>query len=286
MALQPGGQLGGVGAGPLQPQRERAEPPQRQPRLHRPRDGTAERAVAGQSLPQGLAPFARTGHGDTEDDVGVPGEVLGRGVDDDVRAVVEGALQQRRGEGVVHRHQRARLVPRPGERREVGDVQQGVGRGLQPQQVRALQRRGDLHLVGDVDPAGVHPSLRVGVGEGGDEPVVGRCRGDDDPADGHEREHRGDRGHPGGVEQAVAALELADRLLEGGPARVVDPRVVRRPVRDVGRGEGDRRVERRPGRALRPAQRHDLRPGREVRVGGPGVVFGHVSRLEASVRRR
>ena len=66
------------------------------------------------------------------DDVGVAADVLGRGVHDDVGAEGQRLLEVRRGERVVDDEQRARVVGDRGERLDVADVEQRVGRASRP----------------------------------------------------------------------------------------------------------------------------------------------------------
>jgi hypothetical protein len=83
--------------------------------------------------------------------------------------VGEGELQVGGEEGVVHRHQRAAVVGEPGDRGDVADVHDRIGRGLQVNQLRlGAQRRLDLREIG-----GVHPGEgeAVGLQEPGEEAV-------------------------------------------------------------------------------------------------------------------
>ena len=74
------------------------------------------------------------------DDVGVPTEVLRRGVHDDVRAQRERRLQVGRGEGVVD-DQRGSCSRDVRERRDVGDAEQRVGRRLAPEDLGVRPHR-------------------------------------------------------------------------------------------------------------------------------------------------
>jgi hypothetical protein len=86
--------------------------------------------------PQPLMPLRGAGDHRPADHVGVAAQVLGRGVDDEVRAELERALVGRRGERVVDRHQRA---PAPRHHPcHVDHVEQRVGRGLDPDQSRLV----------------------------------------------------------------------------------------------------------------------------------------------------
>src|SRR5439155_1415895 len=72
------------------------------------------------------------------DDIAVPAEVLRRRVHDDVGTELQRTLQSRRGEGVVDDEPRARVLGDAGECRDVGNVQQRVGRCLAPDDARRL----------------------------------------------------------------------------------------------------------------------------------------------------
>ena len=69
------------------------------------------------------------------DHVGVAAGVLGRRVHDDVGAQRQRLLEVRRGEGVVDDEQRAGVVGDRRERLDVADVEQRVGRRLEPDQL-------------------------------------------------------------------------------------------------------------------------------------------------------
>ena len=129
---EPPGELGGVRLRALDPQRERAQAAQREPHLERSGDRPVQRAVRVQPGVQVVV----VGQRGAEHDVGVPGEVLGHGVHDDVGAVLERALHQGRRERVVDADQRTRGVRRLDERRQVGDLEHRVGRRLDPEQRR------------------------------------------------------------------------------------------------------------------------------------------------------
>ena len=83
-------------------------------------------------------------HHSAADRVGMTAEVLGGGVDDHMGAQLERPLDHRRGEGVVHGHQRA---PRSGDHAfDVDHLEAGVGRGLDPDQGGVVPH-GGLHRV-------------------------------------------------------------------------------------------------------------------------------------------
>ncbi len=68
-------------------------------------------------------------------------DVLGRRIDDDVRAERQRLLQNRRREHVVDDQLRACLVRDLGNRRDVVDLQRRVGRRLDEEQFRVLVGR-------------------------------------------------------------------------------------------------------------------------------------------------
>ena len=94
----------GVVAVPVHPDAERLEAAQHQPGVERARPPRPSRS-GGRRAPR---PSSRVAHDQrAADDVGVPAEVLGRRVHDDVGAERERLLQVGRGEGVVDDEQRA-----------------------------------------------------------------------------------------------------------------------------------------------------------------------------------
>ena len=112
----PGEHLGdalGVVAVPLHPHRERLDAAQREPVVERP-GHRADRVLGERQL---LGELVVAGDERAADDVGVAAEVLGGGVQHDVRAQRERLLQVGRGEGVVDDEPaprpRARDVRRP-----------------------------------------------------------------------------------------------------------------------------------------------------------------------------
>ena len=117
----------------LDPQRERAQPAQREPHLER--SGDRRRAACG-ARAAGRAGRRRRPAAAPSTTSRVPGEVLGHGVHDDVGAELERALHQRRRERVVDADERARRVRGLDERGQVGDLEHRVGRRLDPEQRR------------------------------------------------------------------------------------------------------------------------------------------------------
>ncbi len=240
VAPQPGGELGGVRLRALDPQVQGAQPAQRQPDLERPGDRAVQRAVGDEALVVGATGIRARGDHRAEQHVAVAGEVLGHRVDDDVGAQLERALAQGGGEGVVDHRGHPALARRREQGRQVGDLEQGVRRRLQPEQVRTVEGVEHGLRVGDVDPP--HDGRAVGLAgvERADDAVVRGVRSDDGAAVGEQRERRGHGGHAGGQDQRVPSLEVAERRLEGAPRGVAGPRVHHVPAGVVGRAEDER----------------------------------------------
>ncbi len=131
-------------------------------------------------------------HGGTQHHVGVAREVLGDRVDDHVGAQRQRLLEKRGGEGVVHHDEGARGAPEGCAGLDVDDLEQGVGRRLQPQHRDRFGHEQVLDGagVGHVDAHGPQPPL---LGEGVREAVRGVVRGQrqDDETAGRYLGHRG-----------------------------------------------------------------------------------------------
>jgi len=264
MRREPFRQQGGRGRRPLQPHVQRPHPAQHEPRLHRPGDRTVQRPVRVQPPHQVRA--LRRHHGRAQQHVRVPGEVLRGGVHHHVHPPLERPLCHRGGERVVDRHHRPPLLPCQAgqDRGDVGHLHHRVGRGLEEEQVGAGGRgddRGDV--VGLHGPHGERARGRpFGEQRGG--AVVGVAWHHHDAAHRHQGDDGGDRPHPGRVGERVPALQCAENLLEGLPRGVGDAGVVDRRAGEVGGGERDRRVHRRAGGSLRPAEGDGAGGGGEV----------------------
>ena len=244
-AREPAGELGGVGLGALDPQRQRAQPAQREPHLERARD----RAVQGPVRVQAGVQVVVVGQRGAQHHVAVPREVLGHRVHDDVRAALERALHQRGGEGVVDADQRARRV-RGLDQRRAGRRPRASGwsatrprastcGGAAPRarrrcrRCRRARRRRPSRCrrscgVAERDLVGVPGQRRAGR-------PAGRAR-----ARRRSRPCRSRRRAPGG-----RALERAERLLERVPRVGVDAAVQRlagagHAARDERRGQHER----------------------------------------------
>ena len=157
-----------------------------------------------------------------------------------------------------------------GEGADVGDLQHGVGGGLDPEHRRPLQRLADLLLVGGVDATDHHRAGGRELVEQCGRAVVGVRRDHDGPAVRHQGEGGRDGSHPRGEDLGVAALEAAERLLERRPGGVAPARVVDRAVGEVGRRELEGRVD--------SGTRHTgLAPEGDDTGGGGQLLVAHVA---------
>ena len=270
---QAAGQLGGVGLGALDAQVQGAHAADREPGLEGAGDGPQQVAALLEHGEQ----LVVAGDQRAQQRVGVTCEVLGRGVDDQVRAEVERTLQQRGGEGVVDDDVRPRLVGRGADPLDVGDVEVGVGGRLDPHQRDVLVTgRDDRVGVGDVDQLRAQPSAHVEIGDLRQAALVGGVRREHQRALPHEVQHDGDRGQAGGERQRPAALELAEHLLEGLPGGVAVAAVLPVAAGHVGRGHRDRGVQRLVHLVRRAPRGHRDRGRAQVGRGGVGQgVVGH-----------
>ena len=221
--------------------------------------GARDRAGRGAPVAQAGQQAGVAGRDVAQDEVGVAGQTLGVRRHRQVGAELERELAERRGGRVVDRHQRAAGVGLGGDRRDVADVQAGVARRLEPDQGRLAGDAGEPRPGGgraghrDAEAGEVavdqvaHPV--VAVGRHGQR-VAGAEHGHEDG--------RG-RGLARAEDQGLAALEVAERALEGLPGGVLAAAVpvgdVRRVARQVERRRRDRDgVERLAGdRGGRPA---------------------------------
>jgi hypothetical protein len=121
------------------------------------RSGHAARAVLQER--EGGVELGVVGHQDAADDIGVSADVLGGGVQHDVRAQRERLLEVRRGEGVVDHEGGFCLASDLGDGRDVADVEQGIGRRLDPDRLGLPRRngRGNRIQVGQMRRIGRNP---------------------------------------------------------------------------------------------------------------------------------
>ncbi len=96
---------------------------------------------------------------------------------------------------------------------KVGDVEQRVGGGLQPEQARAGDGGPDTHGVGQVNAVNGPAPLLLAVGQQLADPEIAVPRSNDAAAGRQEVEHGRDYGHAGGEGHGVTALDLAHRPL-------------------------------------------------------------------------
>ena len=195
------------GRDPLHAHSKRLEAAEQQPARIRCGDDPRERA----ELPQPVRVLGRPADDRAEKDVVVAAEVLGRAVHREVGAVLERPqVDGRRGRRVDDHARRVRR-----SRLEVGHRQERVRGRLQEDEVGAVRRRPGLVEL-DVAQA---PLLEPGEEAAG--PEVGALGEGDRLPRLEQREHqRRDRAGPGGEEERVAALELAERVLGRDPGRV------------------------------------------------------------------
>ena len=161
----------------------------------------------------------RGGDDGAEQHVAVAGQVLGHRVHDDVGAELERALEQGRGEGVVDHAEHAALAGGGQQRRQVGDLEQRVGRRLEPEQVGAVEGGQHRLGVGDVDPAHRGRAFGLTDRERGERGVVRGIGRDDGAAVGeqgegrrHGRHTRGDSTSASPPSRSPSAASKADQV--------------------------------------------------------------------------
>ncbi|MET3800160.1 hypothetical protein ABID70_000115 [Clavibacter michiganensis] len=245
--LQERGDLLGVRGVALDADGEGLDPARGEPRVHGAGDGADGELEEADLLGERVVV---EDHGAAEH-VGVPAEVLGRGVHDDVGAERERLLEVRRGEGVVDDDRGAGRVAEVGERADVADLHQRVARRLDPQDLRRARSedpldRGEVaHVDGLDDDAPVAEHAR--------EEAVGAAvhvvAQHDAVARAGDRAQQGVLGgEPGGErERVLPPLERREQLLQPGARRVGAPRVLVAAAEpaDAVLHEGAREVQRR-----------------------------------------
>ena len=167
-------------------------------------------------------------YGNAADHVGVAVDELGRGVNDDVGAVVERRLKDGRHEGVVHHHERTGRVGNLSECGDIDQLQHGIGRRLEPEHLRVgpqvLPKRGGVREVSEGE-------LHAEAGEHlGEEPVgaaVEVVAGHHMVAGAEEVEDGvGGRAARGKGDAMLAVLDRSDAGLKRVTGRVLRPRVL------------------------------------------------------------
>ena len=206
---------------PRQAQVERGQAAMNEPGLHRPGDGADQRAPLPHRLEQ-----LRVAHRDmAEHDVAVAVEGLGVRRHREVGAVTQRRLAEHRRRRVVDGEQRAGGMHPRGERLDVADVEAGVARCLDPDQLDAAEI-GARHRRRRHQPHRHAPARQVGlrIRAGREVAVVGH---DDGVARLHEgRQHGGGGGDARGESQRRSGLELLDDAFERRPGRVVEAAVL------------------------------------------------------------
>ena len=189
---------------------------QHQPRVHRAGNGADRVLVEGDLLGDAVVGEDHR----SPDDVGVTAHVLRRRVHDDVGAERDRLRQIGRGERVVDDQQRAGLMGELGDRRDVDDAEQRVGRRLDPHDLRdaGADRGGERVDVvtrgrGEVEPPRCLDLVEQPVG------AAVRITRDDGVVAGHAQGAQDGvlRGQPGRERQpAPPALDRGQALLERG----------------------------------------------------------------------
>lgn len=197
--------------------------------------GVDDAVVAGVGLVQALEAFLVLGPGElagvddgAADGGAVAAQVLGQRVHDDVGAVLEGAAEIGRGNGVVDDQGDAVVVGDLGDGLDVGDVALRVAEGLDKDGLcLGVDEGGEGLGLAVVGEAGGDAVLRKGVGQqvvgppiegaGGEDVVAGLGDGEDGVGDG---------GLAGGYgERAYPAFEGGEALLEHVVGGIHNPAV-------------------------------------------------------------
>src|SRR6185437_16111427 len=137
------------------------------------------------------------------DGIAVAAEELGCGVDDNVRAPLDGAKERRRSAGVVDHQRKLVLVGDGGQRLDVGDIELGIAEALSVNSARfAVDGGAQAGEIVAVDEANLDAEARQRVVEEIVGSAVERAGGDDFIACGRERgESQGFSSLPGGDRQ-------------------------------------------------------------------------------------
>ncbi len=161
--------------------------------------------------------------------VGVPADVLGQRLDDQVGAELEGPAQDGRSERVVDDEQGPVAVGQAGQDRQVGDDDRRVRDRLDVEDAgRPGRQRGvDGGRIRRVDEGDVDAEPPEALGQERPRRAVDRPGGDHPVAGLEDRQEGGvDRGHPRREDRAgLGALELRHRRRERVAGRVGEPRV-------------------------------------------------------------
>src|SRR5829696_6511897 len=272
------------GAVPLHAQRQGLQPAQGEEAVERARDRADGVLQEGELFAELLVV---ADDGDAADHVGMAVEVFRRRMHDEVEAVFERTLNVGAGEGVVGGEPPSRRLRDAGDRLEVAELEQRIGRRLDPDELRLGPQRRPHRIeirevdIGDGEPGRAAPHALEQPPRAAVE-VVG---GDDVRAVVERIEQRRGRGEPGAEGEAgLAALEVGDAALEGHAGRVLRARILvalvdARALLRVGRGGVDRHHHGAGGRIR-------LLPGMDAAgVEGELVLLDHRSRTRKWLMR-
>ncbi len=263
----------------LHAQRERLEAAQCQERIERTLDGADRVLQKGESFAQLLV---RPDDRHAADHVGMAVEVLGGGMHDEIEAEFQRVLDIGAGEGVVGSRQDAALPGDRGDTLEIDQLQERVGRGLDPDQpgVRA-DRSLDRARIGQIEVGRLQSHRAVAY------PLEQAARAAveivdrDDMRAVVEAFERGCDGRQAGSEgeRRAAAFEVGDAALERHAGGIRGARVVEAFVHagallhEGGRGV-DRHHHGAGGRIGRLARMDAAGgEGEPVRLGHSGLIF-------------
>ncbi len=220
-------------------------------------------------------------HRNAADYIGVAVEVLGGGVHHDVETQLQRALDPGAGEGVVGHAEDAPGLADAGDGTEVGQAQQRVARGFDPDHPRVVLQRGfECRQVGQVDEAEAMPGAALAhFVEQAEGAAVQVIAGNHVGTGVEQFQHGGNRRQPGGERERLgAAFQVGHAAFQGEARRVVGAPVVEALVNagavlQVG-GVGVDRRHQRPGGRVRGL------PGMD-HAGGEGafIVLGHARDL-------
>ena len=187
----------------------------------------------GRKLAGGIPVEAAGIHHDAADGDPVPADKLGEGVDDDVRAVVEGFQQVRRGQGRIQHQRDLRRVGYAGNRFDVKDLTTGIAYGFRVNQAGfGPDGFPECFRVARVHEGGVDAETGQGVTEQVVGAAVQRVGCDDMAAAVHQRAYRQvDGGHAAGRRYCAGApFQSGNALFQHRHRRVGDARIdVARP---------------------------------------------------------
>ena len=154
MGYQPFGYRLSVRAVTLHPHRKRFDAADGEPGIHWAGNGTDSKLEEGHLLGNGVM----VRDDGTTEHVGMPTQVFGRRVGDDIGAECERILQVGRGERVVDHDDCTSRVADFGERSDVADLHQRVARCLDPEHCCAGCRcRPHRCQIGEIDDVELHP---------------------------------------------------------------------------------------------------------------------------------